>query len=48
MNFGAVLPACETGSDPRSLRDWERRGAVLDDQITVTRALWDNDVISVS
>lgn len=25
--------------------DWERRGALLDDQIAVMRALWDNDVI---
>ena len=25
--------------------DWDRRGALLDDQIAVIRALWDNDVI---
>ena len=25
--------------------DWERRGALLDDQIAVIRALWENDVI---
>lgn len=28
--------------------DWERRGAVLDDQIAVMRALWSNDVIEYS
>ena len=28
--------------------DWERRGALLDDQITVIRALWENDIIEYS